>query len=199
MRNLLIGENIKLTAIKESDYEVIDDWFNDIGFLRHYDILPAIPQTSNTVRKTIEDFINSNNSCIFAIRLLKTNQILGVIGFLDIIWSSSVATFFIGIGENSYVGRGMGREAIELLLDFGFNELNLHRIQLNVISYNHRAIRAYEKVGFIKEGSYRELVHRDGKRYDLLLYGMLKSEWNDNKNNDLEKRTERNEGNEEEQ
>jgi RimJ/RimL family protein N-acetyltransferase len=177
MRNLLFGNNIKLNAINEGDLVFIEDWFNDVKFLRHYDMLPAIPQTNRDVKKAVEEFTHSNNSYMFAIRTLETNKIVGVIGLFDIMWTNGVATFFIGIGNQSYVGKGIGREAMELLLDFGFNELNLYRIQLNVIEYNEKAIRAYERIGFIKEGTHRELVNRDGRRYDLYLYGLLKHEW----------------------
>lgn len=177
MRNLLQGDNVKLNAIKEEDLEIIQEWFNDVKFLRHYDMLPAIPQTRGDVKKSIETFTNSQNSYMFAIRALNTNKIIGVIGLFDIMWSNGVGTFFIGIGNSEYTGKGIGREAMGLMLDFGFNELNLHRIQLNVIAYNEKAIKSYEKIGFVKEGSNRELVFRDGIRYDLHLYGMLKTEW----------------------
>jgi RimJ/RimL family protein N-acetyltransferase len=177
MRNLLMGNNVKLNAINEGDLVFIEDWFNDVKFLRHYDMLPAIPQTNRDVKKAVEEFTHSSNSYMFAIRTQDTNKIIGVIGLFDIMWANGVATFFIGIGDQSYVGKGIGKEAMGLLLDFGFNELNLHRIQLNVIEYNEKAIRAYERSGFVKEGTHRELVHRDGKRYDLYLYGLLKEEW----------------------
>lgn len=177
MRNLLCGENVKLNALRESDIPIIEDWFNDVEFLRLYDMLPAIPQRTSDVKKTIEDFAETKERMMFAIRTLDGNRLLGITGFFDIMWTNGVATFFIGIGDNDFVGKGIGIEAIKLLLDFGFNELNLHRIQLNVISYNTRAIKAYEKAGFIKEGVYRELVHREGLRYDLYLYGLLREEW----------------------
>jgi RimJ/RimL family protein N-acetyltransferase len=64
-----------------------------------------------------------------------------------------------------------------LALDFAFKELNLHRIQLTVYSYNTRAIRMYEKLGFQLEGNYREYLLRDGQHYDMLLYGLLSHEW----------------------
>lgn len=178
MRNLLVGEHIKLNAITENDLIFVEDWFNDVMFLRHYDMLPAIPQTQKAVKKSVEEFTNSNNSYMFAIRIIETNQVIGVIGFYDIMWTNAVATFFIGIGDNRHTGKGYGVEATKLLLDFGFNELNLHRIQLNVIAYNEKAIKTYERAGFKKEGVHRELVNRDGTRYDLYLYGLLRNEWN---------------------
>jgi len=64
-----------------------------------------------------------------------------------------------------------------LLLDYAFGELNLHRVQLTVFEYNERAIALYEKLGFRREGVYREFMQREGRRYGMYLYGLLHSEW----------------------
>ncbi|WP_327991879.1 GNAT family protein [Heyndrickxia sporothermodurans] len=74
-------------------------------------------------------------------------------------------------------GKGFGYEAMELALDFAFYELNLNRVQLTVFDYNQSAISLYKKLGFQQEGSYREFIHRNGKRHDMLLFGLLKREW----------------------
>ena len=63
------------------------------------------------------------------------------------------------------------------LLDPAFGELNLHRVQLTVFAYNERAIALYEKLGFVREGVYREFMACDGVRYDMYLYGLLRREW----------------------
>ncbi|HHW49770.1 MAG TPA: GNAT family N-acetyltransferase [Clostridiaceae bacterium] len=177
MRNLLAGDNIKLTAIKESDLPVMEEWFNNVGFLRFYDMLPAMPKSKKKIEEMIRGYEDSEGRCIYAVRDNDTGKIIGVAGFDEIIWSNGVATVFIGIGDNGFLGKGLGKEALKLLLDFGFNELNFYRIQLNVISYNKTAINLYESLGFVREGTYREFILRDGKRYDLYLYGLLKDEW----------------------
>ena len=66
---------------------------------------------------------------------------------------------------------------MRLALKFAFDELNLHRVQLTVFAYNDRAIALYEKLGFQREGTFREFLHRDGARYDMYLYGLLRREW----------------------
>jgi RimJ/RimL family protein N-acetyltransferase len=180
MRNLLVGDNVRITAVKDSDLDILQEWFNDVFFMRTYDMMPSLPKGSRETREVLDYYLNSQEAYILAIRSKDNGELIGVAGFDEIVWSSAVATVFIGIGNYSYRGKGIGREALRLLLDFGFNELNFHRIQLDVIEYNHPAVKLYEGAGFVREGVYREFIHRDGKRYDMYLYGLLRSEWKNN-------------------
>jgi len=177
MRDLLEGENIRLTAVKDHDMPIIEEWFNNVKFLRYYDMLPAIPKNLKQVVDMMKAYEDSQVRYIFAIRTKDNDRIIGVAGFDEIIWSNRVSTVFIGIGNNKFTGKGLGKEAMSLLLDYAFNELNFYRIQLNVISYNENAIKLYESLGFVKEGTFRDFIYRDGKRYDMYLYGLLKQEW----------------------
>jgi len=88
-----------------------------------------------------------------------------------------VAGLSIAIPDSQHQGKGYGMEAMRLLIDFAFYELNLHRLQLTVFDYNTRAVSLYERLGFTLEGRYREFVQRHGQRYDMLLYGLLSHEW----------------------
>ncbi len=74
---------------------------------------------------------------------------------------------------------------MELALRFAFNELNLYRVQLTVFSYNERAINLYEKLGFQREGVFREHIQRDGRRHDMILYGLLRQEWTEHLNSTI--------------
>lgn len=168
---------IKLERIEDNDMVYIYEWFKDIEFLKFYDYMPPIPQSADEVNKTFRDYKKNEESDVFAIKLFDSNQIIGIAGFDDIVKENKVATLFIGIGNKDVRGRGYGKEALKLLLEYGFNKLGFHRIQLNVLEFNIAAISLYEKAGFKREGTYREFVLRDNKRYDLLLYGILKSEW----------------------
>lgn len=177
MRGLLTGPNVKLTAIREDDLGIVAGWFNDVQFLRFYDFLPALPKRRDEVKLMLDGFADSSERTLFAVRTVENDCLIGIIGFDDIVWSNGVATVFIGIGDKSYTSKGFGKEAMQLLLDFGFHELNFHRLQLCVISYNAAAIRLYESLGFVREGTYRQGVLRDGERHDMYLYGLLKTEW----------------------
>lgn len=174
---MITGENLFLSSIEEKDKKHLYSWFQDSEFLRFYDYYPPVPQSKEEVDKNLKYYENNEKSFIFAVRLKEDGQIIGVAGYDDIIMENKVATLFIGIGNNDLRGRGYGKEALKLLLDYGFYNKDFHRIQLNVLSFNERAIALYEKAGFVKEGTYREFVLRDNERYDLYLYGLLKNEW----------------------
>lgn len=176
-KNLLKGRNIRLTSVKESDLQIFEQWYNDLSFLRVYDTVAAFPRNEEELKYMIKKVTQSNDSFIFAVRDIENDKFIGVTGFENIQWNNGVAVIYIGIGDDEYRGKGIGKEALALTMNFGFQELNLHRIQLNVLSYNKPAINLYEKLGFKREGTYREFVHRDGKRDDMYLYGILRYEW----------------------
>ena len=129
----------------------------------------------------IEEYItkqqSSETAFAFGIRPISSETLLGYADLDGIIWSQGVAWLSIGIGNPAQRGQGYGSEALQLLLGFAFGELNLRRVQLTVFSYNTGAIRLYERLGFQHEGVYREFLQRDGQLYDMLLYGLLRREW----------------------
>ncbi|MBV4420365.1 GNAT family N-acetyltransferase [Clostridium tyrobutyricum] len=180
--NLLKGSKIILTSFKEEYLKDFEKWYNNIPFLRNYDMISAFPRSIDELKPMIDDVKKSSDKFIFAIKTLKDDKFIGVTGFEDILWNNGTAVIYIGIGEKQNRGLGIGTEAFNLTMEFGFEELNLHRIQLTVLSYNTPAIKLYEKLGFKREGVYREFIHRDNKRYDMYLYGILRTEW-ENLNN----------------
>lgn len=162
-----------LDTINKEDMPSLYKWFSNVEFLSTYDYVLPIPMSKEKVDKMISNYNEENNSIVFAIRTTEGN-IIGIAGYYDIIKDNMVATLFIGIGDENYLGKGYGKETILDLLNYGFNTLNLYRIQLNVISFNISAIKLYEKVGFQKEGTMKEFVLRNGQRYDLYMYAKLK-------------------------
>ena len=177
MKNLLSGKEIKLFSINEEDIVTLQKWHNDVPFMRNYDIVSAIPKTTEDVKNMLRDVRESNTAYIFAVRKLEQEELIGITGFEDISWNNGTALIYIGIGEEKHRGCGYGKGALKLTIEFGFEELNFHRIYLTVLEYNEPAIKLYENIGFKREGVCREFIHRDGKRYDMYLYGILRPEW----------------------
>lgn len=177
LRTLLIGQKIKLTSMMDKDIPIIEKWYNDADFSRYFDTVSAFPHTQIEINTSLNEIKKSNDKYSFAIRDKESGSIVGTCGFENIQWNNSTAVVYIGIGNMEYRNKGIGREALNLLLEFGFFELNLYRLQLNVIEYNEKAIKLYELTGFKREGVYREFIKRDGRRFNMYLYGLLRNEW----------------------
>ncbi|WP_226676747.1 GNAT family N-acetyltransferase [Rossellomorea aquimaris] len=174
MKRLLTGKRIDLTGFQEEDISSIKKWNQNEEVQRLLDALPLKPKSEEEIKKWM---VPEENSFRFAIRLKDDGRIIGFAELDGILWTHRVGWISISIGDETSWGNGYGREAMDCLLAYGFHELNLHRLQLTVFSYNERAIRLYESLGFRKEGSYRQFLQRDGMRYDMFLYGLLADEW----------------------
>jgi RimJ/RimL family protein N-acetyltransferase len=109
---------------------------------------------------------------------LSDGALCGVAYLRDIDWISRTAAFGLMIGRRDRQRRGLGRRALRLMLQHGFDVLNLERIYLYVVEYNMPARRLYETTGFAYEGALRKHVAFGGERFDLLAMGMLRDEFN---------------------
>jgi RimJ/RimL family protein N-acetyltransferase len=176
-RNRLTGEHIKLTAIREADIATIIAWDDDPEFMRMQRSDPAYPRPEVAQRAWWAERLKKPNEYSFAIRRLEDDGLIGTFHISEIEWPHLTAWFSIGIGEPDARGQGYGGEALALGLNFAFNDVNLHRITLSVFAYNEPAIRLYERLGFIREGTLREFLRRDGQRFDMHIYSLLAREW----------------------
>lgn len=104
-------------------------------------------------------------------------QVLGEVVFNEIDWANRCAGFRIALFAETYFGRGFGTKATARMLRFGFEELDLHRIELEVYEFNPRAIHVYEACGFTREGVRRDVLCRDGKYYDSIVMSLLTPEY----------------------
>jgi RimJ/RimL family protein N-acetyltransferase len=175
--NLWQGQRVRLTGLTKDDMTTAARWYDDAGFLRLLDAEAARPRSADDMTKWLEEEQKNQRSFQFAVRPLDSDALIGVIVLDGILWSHGVSWLSIGIGDRENWGKGYGHEAMTLLLNYAFSELNLHRVQLTVFEYNARAIALYERLGFQREGTYREFMQRDGQRFDMYLYGLLDREW----------------------
>ncbi len=177
MSNLLRGEKVRLTAITDQDFPMMARWYEDAEFLRLFDARPAVPRSPDYLKQGMADRQKSERDFTFAIRPLNEEGIVGYLEIDGILWAHGVGGMAMGIGDPARRGQGLGTEAGQLGLRFAFQELNLHRLTATVFSYNVASLRLCEKLGFRREGVYREFLQRDGQRYDMILFGLLRHEW----------------------
>lgn len=177
MRNLLLGDRVRLAAMTDGDLPVIAGWQRDATFLRLLDAVAAAPKTEAQLAEWFKEMSTSTSGYLFAIRPVDGDELLGWIELDGILWNQGTSWVSIAIGEAPMRGQGYGAEALRLAMRFAFGELNLRRLNLTVFAYNTAAIRVYERLGFVCEGAYREALLRDGEVHDMLLYGILRREW----------------------
>jgi RimJ/RimL family protein N-acetyltransferase len=102
---------------------------------------------------------------------------IGSFALVNINAHHRIAEVGAGIGDSAYWSGGFGSDAMLLITDFAFRWLDLRRLYLTTQGENLRAQRQVEKCGFIREGSRRQLVYKEGRRVDFLFYGLLRDEW----------------------
>jgi RimJ/RimL family protein N-acetyltransferase len=178
--NILIGEHVKLTVEEVGVMaENFSRWQRDSEYHRLLSTEAFNPHSMKAIREWLEKNLEKDppEFYLFMIRKLDDDRLIGEIDLGGISLTHGDGFVGISIGEREFWGKGYGTEAMDLILRFAFLELNLQRISLDVFEYNPRAIRSYEKAGFIHEGRQRGMLNRDGQRYDLLFMGILRDEW----------------------
>ncbi len=172
---MLRTTHITLSPLTMADLPKLAVWINEREQVLFN--APYKPIHENQHREWFETIQRRNDVVIFGIRLRETNALIGVCQLCHINYIHRNAELQIRIGETAQRGQGYGTEAVKLLLDFAFKDLNLHRVYLHVFSNNLAALRTYEKTGFVKEGLLRQAAHIDGRYLDVYVMGILREEW----------------------
>ncbi len=175
---MICGKRIRFRALERPDLARCQQWLNDPEVIEG--LIHIVPLSSLDEDHWFEQAMRREpESRPLAIEVQDGGdwRYVGNIGFMNLEWPARCAEFGIFIGDKSLWNKGYGSEAVELLLQHGFQTLNLNRIYLHVFSNNPRARRSYEKAGFVLEGTLRQAVYRHGQYLDMLVMGILRSEW----------------------
>jgi RimJ/RimL family protein N-acetyltransferase len=138
---------------------------------------PVFPPSPGVLVEWLRGLHRSSSDFIFGVRRLEDDAFLGFVHLDGILWTHGVCGLAYLIGNPEHRGRGYGYEAADLALAYAFQELNLHRVTVTTYAYNRASRAVAEKLGFQREGAFREFINRDGQRYDMELYGILRPEW----------------------
>ena len=176
------GPDIRFGPIDhEKDPEIESRWTHDSEFMRMMDTAPARPMSAAIIKKQYEklekQIEESRNLYHFMIRAKADDRLIGIAAVQRIEWANGNAFLRLGIGAAEDRGKGYGTQALQMLLRFAFAELNLFRVSAMVPEYNETAIALLEKFGFMQEVCRRKALERDGRRWDLYVFGLLKDEW----------------------
>ena len=173
----LIGENIYLSppTVDEEILEKFTKWINDFQ-ITDYTGRSACIMTIEGEKRWFENQ-NTDTDQIFFIVRHEDDKLIGSIGLHSIDNINKSATLGIFIGDKSGRNKGYGTEALRLILDYGFNYLNLNNIKLDVMEFNERAIACYKKCGFKEYGRRRKCYFLNGKYYDKIEMDILAEEF----------------------
>lgn len=167
-----IGESVYLRALELDDIDRTYLWHNDPAL---YDSLTGMFRYVS--RAVEEEWLHkaqaaSTQQVNLAICLAANAQHIGNIYLRDIDWVARHAELHIFIYELQHRGRGYGREAVRMLLEYAFQQLGLYRVYLFVLSENALAIRSYQACGFLHEGTLRGHAFKGGQFKDVWIMGM---------------------------
>ena len=178
----LQGERVRLRPLRVDDAAAFQPWINDPEVQRLSGVRGgqySLPAQEEYVRaRLVNDWEHG-----FALAI-EVMEIEGspprLIGNLELRRLEAVerrAEIGIMIGDREFWSRGYGEDAMRTVCRYGFHDLDLHRIELNVAAFNARAVRCYEKVGFTVEGRLRDHRYVSGRYYDTLLMGLLRGDF----------------------
>lgn len=170
----LIGDRIYLSPRNSEDVEIFTEWLNDFettDYVGRSGILTSL----ESERKYLDE--NNSPEATFVIVTLDEDKMIGTVSLENVDWLNRTATLGIFIGDKNYRSKGYGAEAIKLILEYGFKYMNLYNIKLDLMEFNSRALKCYEKCGFKEYGRRRKCKFIDGKYYDSIAMDILADEF----------------------
>ncbi|MHA1925097.1 MAG: GNAT family N-acetyltransferase [Candidatus Thorarchaeota archaeon] len=173
------GEKVKLRRLEPEDSASILTYWNQYE-LRQYLPTPLPTSQDDMLRyiESVNEAFSKRSKFTFGIETKDDSTLIGIIDLTNISWMSSNGEIGIfAIFHPNYRGKGLGKDALVVLLDIAFSVLNMHTVYLWVASFNDRAIGFYERIGFKTQGKLREMAYRDGQRYDVVIMDILKTEF----------------------
>ncbi|MDD5547615.1 MAG: GNAT family protein [Candidatus Pacebacteria bacterium] len=172
----LKGRSIFLRPVESADIPKIASWLNNPK-ITHFMFYGQLPMNLEQTGEFVMGQVRSPHNTVFVVCDLKSRKPIGYAGLYDIHLTAHKAEFRVLIGEQRFWGKGCGTEVTKLLTFYGFDRLNLNKVYLGVVADNQRAVKSYEKSGYVREGALREEVYRNSRYYDVVKMSILKKEY----------------------
>jgi [ribosomal protein S5]-alanine N-acetyltransferase len=173
----LKGERIHLRALMEKDLtSSYLQWLNDEEVCRS-NSHAVFPNTEQKMRAFFASLQSQQQHVVLAIVHAESGKHIGNVSLQNINWISRNGEFAILLGDKEYWGNGYGEEAAQLIVDYGFCRLNLHRIYCGTIEDNKGMKKLAARLKMKQEGLRREAVYKNGTYLNVLEFGVLRSEY----------------------
>ncbi len=174
---IIRAEQVYLRAAERTDVPIFVRWFNDSELTSFLSMRAPMSQAMEEAWFTRMVEAQGKDDYLFVICRLSDARPIGNCGLFRVDQVNGSAGIGITIGEKELWGKGLGTDAMFALLDFGFGQLRLERMWLEVYDFNTRGRRSYEKCGFVLEGTERHAIFKRGKFHDVQLMSILRAEW----------------------
>lgn len=171
----LVGRRICLRALRKRDLVYLPKWLEDTE-IRGL-IGEVAPMSEADSEKFFQEVRTNRKRAWFMVVVKENDKVIGEAGLLRMDPTWRTTDISIIIWQREEWGKGYGSEAILLLLDYAFGHLNFHRAAIGVVSFNERALRFWEKLGFRTEGVQRDGYYYDGKYHDFVMMSILEDEF----------------------
>jgi len=170
----IVGTTIRLRPLEKRDIELKVRWYNDPAVNKTLILNEELEleKSQEWFDKAVQD--DSRRDLVIE---TKDGKPIGLTGLREIDQLHGTAECFCVIGDKSFWGKGIGTQVHSMLINWAFDELNLHKIWAVVYTNNAAVLRLVEKLGFEIEGTLREEKYIGGKRIDLLRIGVLRNEF----------------------
>lgn len=174
---IIRGEKVFLRPSERTDLDDFVRWLNDADVQRN--LAMRAPLGHAEEERWYDSMVErqGKRDYHFVICLLEDGRAIGTTGLHEVDIESGSAAFGIAIGEKGEWDKGYGTDTLNAICDFGFGELRLERIWLDVYDGNERGQRAYQKAGFQVEGTLRRAIFKHGHHQDVLRMSLLRDEW----------------------
>lgn len=173
---MLEGDRIILTPLEREDLPLIVEWRNQPSVRRCFFDKSLISRSGQ--EEWFRRYLADPRRQIFIARLKEKGEPVGIIGFYAIDMSHHNAE--IGstiVAGKAAQGQGYGTEMVKVMLEYGFRDLNLHRIYAYAIDHNQASVRVKQKCGFRVEGLLRGAHYSEGVYRDVVLLAIVREEW----------------------
>lgn len=177
---MLIGKNVDLRIIESSDAEIVRQWKNNpenYSYFANQDFISDLRQKEWFAKKLVDQ-----TGLYLIILEKKTNQAIGMTLLENISHRNQNAIWGIYIGETQYRKRIYALEATMLIIDYGFNYLNLQKIYGNTLVNNEKGRRFHKKAGFTEEAVFKNHNYVNGEYTDLIWISLFKNDWESTRN-----------------
>lgn len=173
----LSGRRVELRCLTPADGQAILTVFGDPEVMRFWSSPPLRDLTAAArFIEQVRDLFGSRQLFQWGICLRETNEVLGTCTLLNVVRAHRRAEVGFALGRSAW-GQGFATEALELLIKFSFEKLDLHRLEADVDPQNERSLRLLERQGFRREGLLRERWHHLGETQDAIFLGLIRREW----------------------